>query len=324
MTPTVDFDAPGKQHGFLRLPYSRNDSAWGHVMVPVCVVNGGPGPTALLVAGNHGDEYEGLIALHDLALWLEPAQVAGRVIILPQMNTPAVRAGTRVSPIDGVNMNRAFPGDARGTVTRQIADYVTRHLLPMADLVLDFHSGGKTLDFLPFAASHVLADADHDAACAAAALAFGAPYTVKMLEIDDTGMFDGVVERAGKVLVSTELGGAGMARAATVAIAKRGVRNVLIHGGLLDGPRDDAPTQMLDMPDADCFTFAEGGGMFAPLVDLGAMVSAGQVVAQIWPLDRTGLAPVDLCARCDGMFVARHAPGLVQAGDCAVVLAVPV
>ncbi len=323
MTPTVAFDAPGKHHGFLRLPHSRNDSAWGHVMLPICVVNGGAGPTALLVAGNHGDEYEGMIALHDLALSLDPGLVAGRVIIVPQLNTPAVRAGTRVSPIDGVNMNRAFPGNARGTATAKIADYLTRHLLPMADLVLDIHSGGKTLDFLPFAASHVLPDPAHDAACAAAALTFAAPYTVKMLEIDDTGMFDGVVERLGKVLVTTELGGAGMARAETVAIAKRGVRNLLIHGGLLEGRPEVSPTTMLDMPDGDCFTFAESAGMFEPLVDLGATVSAGQPVARIWPLDATGLAPTHLTAGRTGLFVARHAPGLVQAGDCAAVVAVP-
>ncbi len=79
-------------------------------MIPLTVIRGGDGPTALLTGGNHGDEYEGPLALQQLAWELEPAQVMGRVIILPAMNAPAVAAGTRVSPIDGVNMNRAFPG----------------------------------------------------------------------------------------------------------------------------------------------------------------------------------------------------------------------
>src|SRR5687767_4274777 len=92
---TVDFEADGVQHGFLRLPYSRDDSAWGSVMIPITVVKRGEGPTALLTGGNHGDEYEGPVALFDLARTLDAAAVQGRVIIVPAMNYPAFRAGTR-------------------------------------------------------------------------------------------------------------------------------------------------------------------------------------------------------------------------------------
>src|SRR5690606_37957695 len=70
--PTIPLDGQGKQHGFLRLPYSRNDSAWGSVMIPVTVIANGQGPTALLTGGNHGDEYEGPIALQQLAWEIEP------------------------------------------------------------------------------------------------------------------------------------------------------------------------------------------------------------------------------------------------------------
>ena len=71
--PTVDFERDGVQHGFLRLPYSRDDSAWGNVMIADRVIARWPGPTALLTGGNHGDEYEGPIALFDLARTLDPA-----------------------------------------------------------------------------------------------------------------------------------------------------------------------------------------------------------------------------------------------------------
>ncbi len=85
IAPTVDFDRDGVQHGFLRLPYSRDESAWGNLMTPVTVVKRGNGPTALLTGANHGDEYEGPVALVDLAATLDPADVTGRVIILPFM-----------------------------------------------------------------------------------------------------------------------------------------------------------------------------------------------------------------------------------------------
>ena len=107
---TVDYEADGKQHGYLSIPHSRNDSGWGAVHLPITVVKNGSGPTLTFTGGNHGDEYEGPISLLRLARALDPASITGRVIIIPALNFPAVMAGTRVSPIDGVNMNRAFPG----------------------------------------------------------------------------------------------------------------------------------------------------------------------------------------------------------------------
>ncbi|MGH6962061.1 MAG: N(2)-acetyl-L-2,4-diaminobutanoate deacetylase DoeB, partial [Dongiaceae bacterium] len=215
ISATVDFERDGVQHGFLKLPYSRDDSAWGAVLIPIAVIKRGDGPTALLSGANHGDEYEGPIALFSLARELEPAQVTGRVIIVPAMNYPAFRAGTRTSPIDKGNLNRVFPGRPDGTVTEKIADYFQRHLLPLADVVLDIHSGGRTLQFLPFAAAHVLPDKAQQARCVAAMQAFNAPYGMMLLEIDSVGMYDTAAEAQGTVFVSTELGGGGQASACT-------------------------------------------------------------------------------------------------------------
>ncbi len=322
--PTITLDAPGKHHGFLRLPHSRNDSAWGSVMIPITVIANGEGPTALLTGGNHGDEYEGPIALQQLAWDLEPADIAGRVIIVPYMNYPAFRAGTRVSPIDQVNLNRAFPGRPDGSVSQKIASYFNDALVPMADIVLDFHSGDKTLDFLPYAAAHYLDDKDQQARCVAAMQAFGAPWSMMMLEIDAVGMFDTAVESQGKTFVTTELGGGGTATAASAAIGIRGAKNVLRHAGILSGGIEAAQSTLLDMPGDDCFHFAEHDGLLHPLADLGDAVAAGQIIAQIWSPDRTGVAPVLIRANRDGIVVARHFPGLVQSGDCLAVIAVTV
>lgn len=322
VSPTVDFDAEGVQHGFLRLPYSRDDSAWGSVMIPICVIRNGDGPTALLTGGNHGDEYEGPLALYDLANSLNPSQVSGRVIIIPAMNYPAFRAGTRTSPIDKGNMNRSYPGRPDGTVTEKIADYIQRYLLPQADIVLDFHSGGKTLDFVPFCAAHILPDKMQEAKAFAAVEAFSAPYSMKMLEIDAVGMFDTAAEEMGKIFVTTELGGGGTSRAETVRIARRGAMNVLRHAGIVAGAVEKQPTSWLDMPSSDCFSFAEDDGMIEPVVDLGEAVKAGDEVARIYSTGRTGTAPQVLHAKMDGILTARHFPGLVKAGDCVSVVAV--
>lgn len=323
--PTVPLDQPGKHHGFLRLPYSRNDSAWGSVMIPITVIGNGDGPTALLTGGNHGDEYEGPIALQELAWEIDAADINGRVIIVPYMNYPAFRSGTRVSPIDQVNLNRAFPGKPDGTVSQKIANYFNDVLVPLADVVLDYHSGGKTLDFLPYAAAHYLEDATQQTACVEAVKAFAAPYSMMMLEIDSVGMFDTAVENQGKVFVTTELGGGGTATARSAEIAIRGAKNVLRHAGILAGEIDiPGPSQMLDMPGEDCFHFATRDGLLHPLADLGDEVKKGQPIAKIWPSDRSGIAPENVLANRDGIIAARHFPGLVQAGDCLAVIALTI
>lgn len=324
ISATVDFEAAGKRHGFLRLPYSRDDSAWGSVMIPITIVCNGDGPTALLTGGNHGDEYEGPIALFDLARTLEPKDVTGRVIIIPAMNYPAFLAGTRTSPIDKGNMNRSFPGKPDGTVTQKIADYFQRVLLPMADVVLDFHSGGRTLDFVPFCAAHVLPDKAQEARAFELVRAFGAPFSMKMLEIDAVGMYDTAAEEMGKVFVTTELSGGGTSSALTAGIAKRGLDNLLKAAGVLQGEPQRAETVWLDMPDGRCFSFAEQAGLAEFLVDLGQPVKQGDVIMRIYPVDRTGLDPVEIRAQMDGMLCARHFPGVIKAGDCAAVLAVQV
>jgi N-alpha-acetyl-L-2,4-diaminobutyrate deacetylase len=324
ITPTVDFEIDGVQHGFLRLPFSRDESAWGNLMIPITVVKNGSGPTALLTGGNHGDEYEGPIALADLALRLSPGEVNGRVIIVPFMNLPAFRAARRVSPIDGGNLNRIFPGRPDGTVTEKVADFFQRTLLPMSDVVLDFHSGGRTLEFIPFAACHALPDKAQEERCAAARDAFAAPYAVKMLEIDAVGMYDNAAEALRKVFVTTELGGGGTATARNIAIAKRGVRNILKHAGILDGLVEAGHSIELDMPSTDCFVFSESEGLMEPVVDLGDRIKAGDVLARIYPVERVGKAPVEYRARMDGILAARHFPGLIAMGDCLAVVATPV
>jgi len=125
LSPEIDLDRDGKQTGFLRLPYSVHRSAYGWIPIPIASIGNGKGPRILLMAGNHGDEYEGQVALGRLIRTLEPAEIHGRIIILPSANFPAAMAGSRTSPLDGGNLNRLFPGDPSGGPTAQIA-YTSR------------------------------------------------------------------------------------------------------------------------------------------------------------------------------------------------------
>ncbi len=81
---TIDLGKQGKQIGALSAPHSRNDSGWGAARFPIACIKNGAGPTVFLTGGNHGDEYEGPIALTKLVRALDPAQVQGRAIVVGQ------------------------------------------------------------------------------------------------------------------------------------------------------------------------------------------------------------------------------------------------
>lgn len=322
LTPTVDYDRDGIQHGFLKLPHSRDDSAWGSLLIPITVIKNGDGPTALLTGANHGDEFEGPIALSKLANTLSPHKIQGRVIIVPFMNYPAFRASKRTSPLDGGNMNRVFPGKPDGTVTEKIADYFQRTLLPLADYVLDIHSGGKTLDFVPFAAAHVLADKSQQQRCVAAMQAFAAPYNIMLLELDSVGLYDTAAEEMGKTFISTELGGGGSATHSSIEIADAGVHNFLVHAGILQAKLKKRKSIALDIPYADCYLTCEHEGLLEMCVDLGDKVKAGDLIARVHNIHRTGVAASEYRAHREGILAGRHFPGLVQIGDSLALIAV--
>ena len=151
---SVDFQKSGKQQGCMQVPYSHNLGGWANVMIPITTVANGTGPTVLILGGNHGDEYQGQIAAMKLARELTPDMVTGRIILIPSLNFPAARAATRLSPLDGMNMNRAFPGSPEGSVTSQIAHFLTTVLFPLSDVVIDIHSGGRSMEFVPCAHMH--------------------------------------------------------------------------------------------------------------------------------------------------------------------------
>ena len=326
ISATIDFNKNGVQHGFLQVPHSRNDSAWGSVMIPITVAKNGDGPGAVFTGANHGDEYEGPIALQNLANTINIDNVSGTVIIIPMMNYPAFLTADRVSPIDQLNMNRIYPGNPKGTITQVIADYFSTVLLPMCDYVLDIHSGGKTLEFLPFAAYHELEDKKQQAACEAATKAFSAPYHVSLIEIDAAGMYDTQAENMGKIFVSTELGGGGTSSPRTVNIAKRGVHNLLVHAGILNEAaiEPDEPCIQLDMQQDNAYVFSEHNGLIEPCVALGDTVRQGDLIARVYPTERTGTKPVEYNAGSDGIIMGRHYPSLVKIGDFMNVIAQPV
>lgn len=317
----VDFEKDGVQNGFLRLFHSTHASAYGFIPIPIVVIRNGAGPTALFSAGNHGDEYEGQVALCKLAQWLKPEMIRGRVILLSAANFPAAMAGRRVSPIDDLNLNRIFPGDPNGTVTQQIAYYIEHELMPLADLCCDLHSGGSSLMYVPTSLTKVRPDPAKFKEAVAVLKAFGAPHAyIAQLAQGQGGdqTLTGAADRNDVMWMGTELGGSGTVTPAALAIAERGLRNLLVYKGILGEEHRSAPaeTRILAVGGPDYFVYTPEPGVFEPLVELGDMVAAGQPAARIHYPETPWRAPAEVAFERDGFVLCKRIPGRTMRGDC--------
>ena len=315
----VDYNAQGKQVDWLYLPHSVTRSAYGALAIPITVIRNGDGPTVFLMSGNHGDEYEGQITLAKLIRELEPEHVRGRIIILPAANLPAAMAGTRVSPIDQGNLNRAFPGDAHGTPTWAIAHYIDSVLYPMADFHHDLHSGGSSLKYMPFCSMRKSGDADLDARSLAALQAFGAPLSMVWAYNPEGRLAGAAAARRGLVSLGGEFGGGGDVNRSSLAMLEGGVRRFLAFAGVLANAPAPAPRKdmrMMEVSSLEHYVYANEAGLLEPLADLGAEIKAGDPAARIHFIDNPGREPVTCYFRRSGMVVCQRHFGRVERGDC--------
>ncbi|MES2451696.1 MAG: succinylglutamate desuccinylase/aspartoacylase family protein [Pseudomonadota bacterium] len=317
----IDLDAPGKQTGFLRLPHSVHRSAYGWIPIPIVTIARGEGPVVLLVAGNHGDEYEGQIALMDLIRRVTPEDVNGQLIILPAINYPAVIAGTRVSPIDEGNLNREFPGKAMGTPTQMIAHFVSTMLAPRLDYCLDIHSGGTSLNYgATLLSGPPPADAVERGRLRTLIEALGLPQTLVFRGGGVTGgrNLGGVVKAQGATSFAAEIGGGGGVCPASIAAAKGMVARYLEATGVWCGAPSAAPpavTRYISNSRAD-YLYAMDNGVFEPFGALGEDVVAGQAAGLIHSTDTPWRPAVELRYPTSGTVVCIRPLAPVMRGDC--------
>lgn len=317
---SIDFGKDGKQTDCLRLPISTDLSAYGWIPIPAICLRNGDGPTALLIAGTHGDEYEGQIALMRLSRNLGPGDIKGRIIILPALNFPAVQSGRRVSPIDEGNLNRLYPGRAHGTATEMIAHYVTEVLLPMTDLVVDLHAGGRSLDYLPSALIRPGTTAKQQQKLLKLLEVFGAPIG---FVTDGSGgggktTLPAAAESSGALVITAELGGGATLNPQGLELAEHGVLRLLKHVGILQSYDGAAPgpIRLMNGSGIDLFVYADADGLYEPSVDLGDEVKPGQVAALLHSIDRPYNEPEKIRFARGGFVVCKRFPTLVRRGDC--------
>ena len=349
MACDIDFEKPGVQIGSLRLSHSDNQHAYGHIPIPIAQIKGaareqdarqratlgatlqadghlggmqigtagGAGPTVLISAGNHGDEYEGQLLIRRLLQELKPEHLHGRLILLPALNYPAVLAGKRVSPLDQGNMNRAFPGDPDGGPTATIAHFVDSVLLPRCQVVIDLHSGGTLSEFVPCVYLYHSGKADLWTRKLEASRAFGLPCTI--LAGGEDRSLSAAAERHGGLMLATELAGGGAVKTEVLEMAYQGVLRLLQYCQLLVQTPchvpDPSPTRFCKTPDYSYFVSSMREGIFEPACSLGDRVRPGQLAGHVHALDDPASEPTPLYFQQSGMVICRRVPARVRRGD---------
>jgi predicted deacylase len=311
----IDLSASGKQIGALSLDHSDDANAYSTIQIPIAVIANGEGPTVLFIAGNHGNEYEGQVALREFVRRADPADVRGRIIILPSLNMPAARADARVSPLDGANLNRAFPGSPDDGPTAAIAGFVNEVVLPLCDAGVDIHTGGAYANFIPLV--YICRGGDESVFSSSVALAeaFSPPWIYSEAGVE--GGIDPHARRQGVAFFSTELGGGARLGKATTALAKQGVRNVLAHLDVLSDPVEPEPSEpcryLTDV--GACRLVSPAYGFLESVCSLGQTVSTGETLAIVHPVEDAFADPISLLAPGDGVVVTMRTTVRVKPGD---------
>ena len=283
--------------------------AGGTIAVPLIVAHGAePGPTVVIEACAHGDEYEGTLSVITFMADLMPDRLRGTVLAVPVLNGPAFEAETRGSPLERYHydLNRTFPGSASGSLTQRITAQYFEHVVKRASTVISLHGGGNVFYLDGFVVVH--GDADDEAGVLDLVRAFGWPRFTTNPDVGANPYQGTLWEKChahGIRTIVGELGGA-CRRSPTDLVRAKGmfhnaIQGTLRHLGLLAETPDPVPT--LQRIKKQNLRAAHGGIIdLAPGIDIDAPVSAGSRLLTIY--DPVGTELEVLSAPFDGYVMA--------------------
>jgi N-alpha-acetyl-L-2,4-diaminobutyrate deacetylase len=306
----LDLDSPGRRDYHVKLEHT---TLWAHHLIPVTVIVGKeakPGKGLVAIGSTHGDELEGPVAIKHLLREIKTEDVTGRMILIPVVNPMAFKANRRETPDDGVNFNRAFPGDPKGSVTFRLADFVTRSIFPKVHVVLDIHAGGEVARFPATANVHYMKDPAQRRAMEETARGFGTKF-IMQYQNNTPGLLTGLAEDLGKISVGTEMGWGRAVQAQGVSMSKQGVLTAAVKQGQMRGdlpPSRHYPASeqlLVDTSHPASNHLAPFEGHFEPTVELGQKVKGGERVGWLHDFNRLDDAPLELLAPHDGYIICQ-------------------
>lgn len=312
MLDGFDPAAPGKRILDLRAITSADDGLQEDV---ICIINNGDGPKVILCGGIHGDEYEPQVVLRQMVSEIDVEDVRGRLIIIPTINPPASQRGNRISPVDGQNMNRTFPGKADGTGTERLSAFLHDEVFPHADLLVDVHCGGGDYRVVPMIFGFTSDKCRIDEAQIEKIYDdWGYPYIQYVSGIASTSA--GASPLVGVASVEIEGGTGGDVTAEELQIMRDGIlRGLHACGVLVKGPAPAATRAVrVDVGPANDHP-APRDGILQHCVALGDEVKAGDLLALLYPAHGRDGTPAEIRAAGSGILLRQRAKAFVRKGQ---------
>ena len=278
----ITAQAGAKASGEIQVPAVKDEAT----TIPITVIHGAKsGPVLALIAGNHGYEYTPILALQRLRERLDPQQLSGTVILVHVANMPSfLRRTVYYSPVDGKNLNRAYPGKPDGTVSERIAYQITKEVIERADYLLDLHCGDGNESLRPYS----YWDVNGGGAAIVEkskqmALAFGLDHIVmdteRPTDAANSIYCSTTAITRGKPAITIESGALGMSDNESIARIEHGVLNVMRHLQMLAGK-----AQLVEHPlfiGRNEVLRSEATGIFYPLIERGQTCAKGTLLGYV-------------------------------------------
>lgn len=288
--------------------------------IPLHIIRGAEsGPTLLILAAIHGDEYEGVQTLIELGRLLSPEDIRGTVLMVPIANPYAYRAADRLSPEDGCNLAREFPGKPDGTVTERLAWHLGSCLIEKVDFLLDLHSGGTYYEVPELVGYYDNDSEEIGRRSKAAAEAFGMEVLWGHEEVAPGRTVSHATEHRIPWLYTEAAGGRRIKRSEQVRF-RQGALRLMDHLGMLTRPErwipDSKPPvryRLTGNGNFDGSIIAEHEGFFIPSVVLLQEVKQGDEIGVVH--NDFGEIVQVYDAVCDGIIVGLAGTPVIKPGS---------
>lgn len=245
-----------------------------NIQIPVTIIRGNkPGPTVFLTAAIHGDEINGIDIVRRVIYETKEEDLAGTLLCVPVANIPGFLNQNRYLPYNR-DLNRFFPGKARGNNADRIAHKIFQNLVAHSDWGIDLHTAASGRANMP----HIRGDMSHPKV-RKLARAFGS--SVIMHNIGRRGSLRRTATEHG---VPTIIFEAGQTATFSSEISEGGFRGVMrilkVMGMLPKAKRDPRPPYQVIVKNST-WVRAERGGLLDLFVEPGHLVYKDDVLGVI-------------------------------------------
>jgi len=266
-----------------------------------------PGPVLFISAAIHGDEINGVEIIRRLLQQKAISQLRGTLLAIPIVNVYGFLNHSRYLP-DGRDLNRCFPGSARGSLTGRVAHTFVSEILSKSTHGIDLHTGARHRSNFP----QIRADLD-DERTLTMTRAFGVPLAI------DAKLRDGSLRDCASQMdipvILYEAGEALRFEEMHIRAGVKGIVNVMRTIGML--PRRSGSREPAEpiISGETIWIRTPASGILRTLVPLGAKVEKGQIIGVI--ADPLGDTETNVEASCDGVVIGRTNLPLAYEGDAA-------